>query len=183
MTASTVTTNVSPQHVSSSSGIWDRLRYVGITGIVAGIALSVIGWLQVVSPENNGSVVQAIGILFMTAPVVLARRQPIIAVSIVALAAVVNGLLWDDIVRCGAAIPALVYISFAIGSRSRIGGHGWLRPLLGLAIALGAVVAQVIWDPVLNEDALYFAGALVLLCWGGGLGWSAIESRLSRRTA
>jgi hypothetical protein len=183
MSASTVATSQTSADVSQRTGLLNRLRYIGITGIVAAVVFSVAGWMLVMEEGNNGSVAAAIGILFMTAPVVLARRQPILAVSIVALAAIVNGLLWDDIIRCGAAVPALVYIAFAVGSRSRTGGRGWGWPFLGLAIALVAVVAQRLWDPVLDNSGLAFAGALVLVAWGAGLGWAAIEPRIRRRFA
>jgi hypothetical protein len=183
MTASSVTTSQASKDISTQPGLMNRLRYIGITGIIAAVVFSVAGWVLVMEEGNNGSVAAAIGILFMTAPVVLARRQPILAVSIVALAAIVNGLLWDDIIRCGAAIPALLYIAFAVGSRSRIGGRssGW--PFLGLAIALVSVAAQRLWDPVLDDSGLIFAGVLVLVAWGAGLGWAAIESRVRQRSA
>jgi len=183
MTASSVTTSKASKDISTQPGLMNRLRYIGITGIVAAVVFSVAGWVLVMEEGNNGSVAAAIGILFMTAPVVLARRQPILAVSIVALAAIVNGLLWDDIIRCGAAIPALLYIAFAVGSRSRIGGRSWGWPFLGLAIALVSVAAQRLWDPVLDDSGLIFAGVLVLLAWGAGLGWAAIESRVRQRSA
>ena len=121
----------------------------------------------------------------MTAPVVLARRWPILAVCIVAVATIANGLLWDDIVRCGAAVPALLYIRFAVGSRSRLGSDGrptgsWLRPLLGLGLALVAVVAQGIWDPALGADFYPFGIPLVLIAWGAGIGWATVEGPATR---
>jgi len=183
MSASTVATSQTSKGVSQHTGLLDRLRYIGITGIIAAVVFSYAGWVLVMEEGNNGSVAAFVGILFMTAPVLLARRQPILAVSIVAVAAIVNGLLWDDIIRCGAAIPALLYISFAVGSRSRVGGRGWGWPFLGLAIAMISVVAQRIWDPVLDNSSLVFAGALVLIAWGAGLGWAAIEPRIGRRSA
>lgn len=181
MTASSVTTSQPSKDISQHRGVWQQLRYVGITGIVVAAVLSYAGWILVTEEGNNGSVAAAIGILLMTAPVVLARRQPILAVTIVAVATAVNGLLWDDIIRCGAALPALVYISFAIGARSRSGGRGWGWPLLGLAIALGSMVAQRVWDPVLDNGALIFGAALIIIAWGAGLGWAAIEPRLAGR--
>ena len=183
MTASSVTTSQASKDISTQPGLMNRLRYIGITGIVAVVVFSVAGWVLVMEEGNNGSVAAAIGILFMTAPVVLARRQPILAVSIVALAAIVNGLLWDDIIRCGAAIPALLYVTFEVGSRSRLGGRSWGWPFLGLAIALVSVAAQRLWDPVLDISGLIFAGVLVLIAWGAGLGWAAIESRVRQRSA
>jgi len=54
---------------------------------------------------------------------------------------------------------------------------------LGLAIAMISVAAQRLWDPVLDNSGLAFAAVLVLIAWGAGLGWAAIEPRLRRRTA
>jgi len=46
-----------------------------------------------------------------------------------------------------------------------------------------SVAAQRLWDPVLDNSALIFLGVLVLVAWGAGLGWAAIEPRLRRRAA
>ena len=183
MSAPSVATSQTSADVSQQTGLMYRLRYIGITGLIAAVVFSVAGWVLVMEEGNNGSVAAAVGILFMTAPVVLAHRQPILAAGIVALAAIVNGLLWDDIIRCGAAVPALLYIAFAVGSRSRVGGRSWGWPFLGLAIALVSVAAQRLWDPVLDNSSLAFAGVLVLLAWGAGLGWAAIEPRIRHLSA
>jgi len=181
--SASVTTSQTGTDVSHPTGVLYAVRCLGITGIIAAVVLSVAGWMLVMEEGNNGSVPAAIGILFMTAPVVLARRQPILAVTIVAIAAIVNGLLWDDVIRCGAALPALLYITFAVGSRSRIGGRGWGRPFLGLAIAMVSVAAQGLWDPALGISGFAFAGVLVLIAWGAGLGWAVIEPRIRRRSS
>jgi hypothetical protein len=177
-----------PQRVSSPDTLMGKIRGLGITGIIVAVLLSVAGVLLVLSPENNGTASAAVGVLFMTTPVLLARRWPILAVSIVAIAAIANGLLWDDIVRCGAAIPALLYISFAIGRRAPLGaereqGSGWFRPLLGLAIAFVSVAAQGLWDPALQDDFYPYGVGLVLLAWGAGVGWSALDRRRRTRKA
>ena len=176
------TTSSAPHPVSPPTSLTGKIRWVGITGIVLAVLLSVAEVLLVLSAENNGTATAAVGALFMTAPVVLARRWPILAVCIVAVATIANGLLWDDIVRCGAAVPALLYISFAVGSRSRLGSDdrptgSWLRSLLGLGLALVAVVAQGIWDPALGADFYPFGIPLVLIAWGAGIGWATVEGR------
>ena len=163
-----------------------QIRWIGITGLIVAALLSIAGVLLVLSPENNGTAAAAIGVVFMTAPVALARRWPILAVGIVAVAAIANGLLWDDIVRCGAALPALLYICFAIGSGASLGragqpGLSWFRALLGLAIAFVSVVAQGVWDPALQNDFYPFGVGLVLLSWGAGLGWAAFAARRHSR--
>jgi hypothetical protein len=175
-----------PVEQFAQTSLLGRIRWFGITGIVVAVLLSIAGVLLVLSPENNGSTAAAIGVVFMTAPVALARRWPILAVSIVSFAAILNGLLADDIVRCGAALPALLYICFAIGSRGSVRvagqqGFSWFRPLLGLAIAFVSVVAQGVWDPALGSDFYPFGIGLVLLAWGAGLGWAALDSRRRAR--
>lgn len=177
MTATSISTSTGRETLSPPHGFFEQVRWLGVTGIFVAIALSVLGWLMVMSPENNGSVVASIGILFMTAPVVLARRWPILAVGIVAVAASANGLLADDIVRCGATLPALLYITFAVGSRSRLAGGGWARPLLGLAIAAVALAAQRLFDPVLDNGFVAVAIPVLLAVWAAGLGRAAVEQR------
>ncbi len=184
--AATAGTSTGRQQRSAPPTLMGRARWIGVTVMVLAVLLSVGGVLLVLSPGNNGSVAAAVGVLFMTAPVVLARRRPILAVSIVAVAAIVNGLLWDDVVRCGAAFPALLYICFAIGSWSRLDSddrptRSWLRPLLGLAIAGVSVVAQGIWDPALGNDFYPFGVGLVLLAWAAGIGWAELDGRRRSR--
>ena len=69
MTASSVTTSKASKDISTQPGLMNRLRYIGITGIIAAVVFSVAGWVLVMEEGNNGSVAAAIGILFMTAPV------------------------------------------------------------------------------------------------------------------
>ena len=167
------------QPLSQRSTTSIRIREVGITGLLVAVALSVVGVVLVFSPDNNGSLPAAVGILLMTVPVVLARRQPLYAVGLVAAAAIVNGLLWNDVIRCGAAFPALLYITFAVGARSRLDGSSWRAPVIGLALAMVSVAAQQAWDPALDSGFLVLAIPLVLLTWGAGLAWAARTSRIS----
>jgi len=171
-----------PVEHSRQTSLLGRIRWIGVTGVVVAVLLSIAGVLLVLSPENEGTAAAAFGVVFMTAPVALARRWPILAVSIASGAAIVNGLLADDIVRCGAALPALLYICFAIGARASVRfpgqqGFSWFRPILGLAVAFVSVVAQGVWDPALGSDFYPFGGGLVLLAWGAGLGWAALDGR------
>ena len=172
-------TQFAQQPLSQQTSISTRIREVGITGLLVAVVLSVLGILLVFSPDNNGSLPAAVGILFMTVPVILARRQPLYAVGIVAGAAIVNGLLSGDVIRCGAAFPALLYITFAVGARSRLDGGSWRAPVIGLALAMVSVAAQQAWDPALDGGFLVLAIPLVLLTWGAGLAWAARSSRIS----
>lgn len=186
-------TNLSTRRVAADStptappaGVGRRIRWLGPIGIVVAIALSVAEWLVVRGPDNDGTVLQALLALTMTVPVVLARRWPVPAAGTVAVAALVNGLLFPDLVRCAGAFPAVLYIAFAVGAWSRAGRRGWAWPAAGLALSLAAVVAQYLWDPALQAGGagfLAFGPGLAVLCWAGGLGWSFLAPRIARSRA
>lgn len=162
-----------------------RLRWLGPIGIVAAIGLSVAEWIVVRGPDNDGTVLQALLALSMTAPVVLARRWPVPAAAVVAIAALVNGLLFPDLVRCAGAFPAAVYIAYAVGAWSRTNGRGWWWSVGGLAISIGGILAQYVWDPALHADPVFlvFGPGLAVVGWAAGVGWSVLVRRRSTRRA
>ena len=174
-------TNGSPAPTPSPMSFGRRLLWLGPTGIVVALGLSVVEWVIVTGPGNDGSWAAALLALTMTMPVVLARRFPVAAASVVAVAAVVNGLAFDDLIRCGGAVPAALYIAFAVGSRSRESGRGWGWTGVGFAITLAGLIAQWWWDPALNvsTEFLPYGIGLALLSCGAGIGWSLIVPRIS----
>ena len=157
-----------------------RLLWLGPTGIIVAVGLSVIEWVVVRGPGVEASVPAALLALTMTAPVVLARRWPLLAASVVAVAAVANWLLFPDLVRCSGAVPAALFIAFAVGARSRETGRGWGGTVIGLVITIGGLLAQWQGDAALNVDSSFvpFGIGLALACWGAGIGWSLIAPRL-----
>lgn len=168
------------------TGFGRRLLWLGPTGVVVAVGLSVLEWVVVRGPGNEASVPAALVALTMTAPVVLARRWPLLAAAMVAVAAVVNALLFPDLIRCSGAVPAALYIAFAVGARTRETGRGWGGAVIGLAVTIGGLLAQWRGDPALNVDASFlpFGIGLALACWGAGIGWSLIAPRVTagRRT-
>ena len=157
-----------------------RLLWLGPTGVVVAIGLSVIEWVVVRGSGVEASVLAALLALTMTLPVVLARRWPLLAAAAVAVAAVVNGLLFADLVRCSGAFPAALYIAFAVGARTRETGRGWGWTVIGLVITVGGLLAQWRGDAALNVDASFlpFGIGLAVACWAAGIGWSSIASRV-----
>lgn len=157
-----------------------RLLWLGPTGLVVAIGLGVGEWLLVRGPEDHGSVAAALFALTMIVPVAFARRWPVQAAAAAALAALLNGLLFPELVRCAGAVPAAAYIAFAVGARSREHGRGWGWSIAGLAVTMSGLLAQWHWDPVLNVDSsfLAFGPPLALLCWAAGIGWSAVARRI-----
>lgn len=163
--------------------VGQRLLWIGPTGLVVAAGLSVVEWLLVRSPENNGSIAAAALALTMTLPVALVRRFPVQAAALIAVAALVNGLVFDDLVRCAGAFPAALYVAFAVGARARTPGRSWGPSIVGLALVMGCLVAQWIWDPALNVGPAFlgFALPLAAACWGAGIGWAAFSHRRTSR--
>ena len=168
------------------TGFGRRLLGLGPTGVLVAVGLSVVEWVVVRGPGVEASVPAALLALTMTAPVVLARRWPLLAAATVAVAAVVNALLFTDLIRCSGAIPAALYIAFAVGARTRETGRGWGGTVLGLAVTIGGLLAQWRGDAALSVDTsfLSFGIGLAVACWGAGIGWSLIAPRVGagRRT-
>ena len=113
------------------SGFGRRLLWLGPTGVVVAVGLSVLEWVVVRGPGNEASVAATLVALTMTAPIVLTRRWPLLAAATVAVAAVVNALLFPDLIRCSGAVPAALYIAFAVGARTRETGRGWGGAVIG----------------------------------------------------
>lgn len=165
---------------SSATSYGRRLLWLGPTGIVVAVGLSVVEWLVVTAPDNNGSAAAGLLALTMTLPVVLARRFPVAAAALVSAAAVLNGLVFDDVVRCAGAFPAAVYIAFAVGARTRENGRGWAWTGVGFATVVAGLIAQWVWDPALNTstDFLPFGLGLALAACAAGIGWSVLARRV-----
>jgi hypothetical protein len=177
--AATATTATTPSTSAT------RLAAIGPTTIVLTVALTALEWWMMRQPENGAGLAATIGALAMTLPLLVARRHPVLAITLLAGAAVANGLLFGDYVRCAAAFPAVVYGAYAVGAWSRDRGHGrgWLASVGGLAVAIVAIVAQYQWDRALHADPAFLAmgTAAVGIAWGLGTGWDALMARQGRR--
>ena len=172
-------------HAASTTGpsLTGRLVALGPTTVAVAAVLTAVEWWVMREPENSAGVAATIGALAMTAPLVIARRRPVLAVALLTVAAVANGLLFGDFIRCAGAFPAVAYAAFAVGAWSRGRSRSWAPSILGLALALGAVMAQYRWDPALHTGAefLAFGPPIVVLAWVVGTGWDALMARRGRR--
>jgi signal transduction histidine kinase len=101
------------------------------------------------SKHLDGGWSAAVAVLFMTAPVIFARRQPLAAATTLAFGAGFNWILIGHFIRCGATLPAVFYVAFVIGSRCQ-------RRDVVIAIALLAVslVCQGWSDPKLGSPTV-----------------------------
>ena len=82
----------------------------------------------------------------MTAPVLFARRNPLLAAAALAFGAAVNWLFIGHLVRCGAALPAVFFVAFAIGLRCRR-----RQAIVGMALLVVNIVCQGYSDPALAQ--------------------------------
>lgn len=170
---------ITSQHRSTSSekpsivdGVLALVLSVGVVALVSGAIDSGFG---------TGGAVASILALSMTAPVLVRRQWPLLAALIIAIGAWVNGPAFDNVVRCGAALPALFLIAFSCGLRLPRA-----KALQGLALCVVAVAGQAIFDPVLGAPAMIMLVPLSAASWGVGrlvMRRSADTSELAIRNA
>jgi hypothetical protein len=113
--------------------------------------------------HDHGGVAAAAGAVLMTAPLAWRRRAPLATAAVLAAAALLNGLIFGPMVRCGAALPAVYLVAFTIGTiRNRA------RSAAGLALCAGAVVAEGLYDPQIEAQGLLFVLALLVAFFAAG---------------
>jgi hypothetical protein len=99
--------------------------------------------------HSHGGAAASVGVLAMTLPVAWCRRWPLTAAGVLAAAAVLNGLIFGSMVRCGATLPAIFLVTFAVGVRCDRG-----RSAGGLLLCAGAAVAEGLYDPQIEAQGL-----------------------------
>jgi signal transduction histidine kinase len=153
-------------------------RDVGIGDVAWAL---VVGVAAVVSAAGTGSnadnpragVAASLAVLVMTVPVVFARRAPVLAAATLAAGAGLNWGAIGSLTRCGAALPAVFFVAFVIGSRCR----QWPAALLGGALLVVNLVCQSYSDPQLGGP-----GVLTLMV-PITAGFFAVGRLLQARTA
>src|ERR1035438_5812551 len=119
---------------------------LGVLDVAAAAALSVYaagltsGVLHTSHP--HGGVGASSGVLAMPLPVAWRRPAPLAAAGVMAASAVLNGLIFGPMVRCGGTLPALFLGLFAVGARC-----DKTRSNAGLLLCAGATVAEGLYDP------------------------------------
>jgi hypothetical protein len=93
----------------------------------------------------------------MTVPIAWAYRAPMPTLAVLLAAAVLNGLVFGSMVRCGGTLPALLYATACAGV------WPWSRrAVLCIAFALMAAAAQAFSDPNLGPGFLIFCVPAIL---------------------
>jgi len=145
-----------------------------------GLALAAIAVFMVGGGDaNNAShagAAAAVMVLLMTLPVIWRRRAPVWVSAVLAIGAIVNVMVIGDMVRCAAALPALLVCAYAIG-RYPARPRG-AAAITGLSFLLVSAGVQGFTDPELSRSphltGLAESAAVLLLFFAAG---SVIESR------
>ena len=161
-------------------------RDVGIADLAFAVLLSadaVASTSGLTHPNAaHTGLVAALAVLLMTAPVAIARRDPLLAAGLLAAGAAFNWLVIGHMVRCGAALPAAFYVAFTIGSRCR----GSRRKTIGMVLIAINIACQGVSDPRLGASVvLYMVPIAIGFMAAGRLLQSrnAAAERLRARTA
>jgi hypothetical protein len=118
--------------------------------ILSGYAVALVsGVLHTGHP--HGGVAPSVGVLFMTLPVAWRRPRPVAAAAVMAAAALLNGLVFGPMVRCGAVLPAIFLVAYAVGVR-----RDRAAAAAGLLLCAAAVVVEGLYDPQIEGGGLIF---------------------------
>ena len=121
---------------------------LAVAVILSGYAVALTsGVLRTGHP--HGGVAASVGVLAMTLPMAWRRPAPLAAAAVMAAAALLNGLVFGPMVRCGAFLPAIFLVAYAVGVRRDRGPAA-----AGLLLCAAAVVAEGLYDPQIEGGGL-----------------------------
>jgi hypothetical protein len=140
-------------------GPGDLLLAAGLSVFMLGL---IGGWLSTTGAVQGGLFASVAG-LTMTLPVVIERRNPLVAAAVVAAATAFNELVVGHLIRCGPGLPAVLVIGFFVGTRCT-GRRFWL----GAACCLAGIVLQSIYDPQLGPGFMLAGGPAMIGFLGAG---------------
>ena len=123
---------------------------VAVAVILSGYAVALVSGVLHTSHPHGGAAA-SVGVLFMTLPVAWRRPAPLAAAAVIAAAALLNGLVFGPMVRCGACLPAIFLVAYAVGVRRDRGPAA-----AGLLLCAAAVVAEGLYDPQIEGGGLIF---------------------------
>lgn len=121
---------------------------IAVAVILSGYAVALVSGVIHTSHPHGGAAA-SVGVLAMILPVAWRRPAPLAAAAVMGAAALLNGLVFGPMVRCGAFLPAVFLVAFAIGVRR---DRAW--PTAGLLLCAVAVVAEGLYDPQIEAAGL-----------------------------
>jgi hypothetical protein len=125
-------------------GVLDLAAAVILSGYAVALVSGVIH-----TSHPHGGAAASVGVLVMILPVAWRRPAPLAAAAVMAVAALLNGLVFGPMVRCGAFLPAIFLVAYAAGVR-----RDRAASAAGLLLCAAAVVAEGLYDPQIEAAGL-----------------------------
>ena len=131
--------------------------------LLSGYAVALVSGVIHTGHPHGGAAASA-GVLAMTLPVAWRRPAPLAAAGVMAAAALLNGLVFGPMVRCGAFLPAVFLVAYAVGVR-----YDRARSAAGLLLCVGAVLAEAFYDPQIEGQGLVAVLPVLAAFYAAGL--------------
>lgn len=167
--------------ISAPGWPWHRragVRWAEVAAVASALALS--AYVVVLVRGQAGGVAACVVATAMTLPVAFARRAPLAASAVLAVAAAANELFFGHLVRCGAALPAVFFVAYLAGRACA----GRARTLV-LSGVLVSVVLQCLYDPRLGAPVIVLMATISGVFGGAGIlvgRRAGLVAELRRRT-
>jgi len=141
---------------------------LGVLDLAAAVLLSgyAVALVSGVIPTGHphGGAAASVGVLAMTLPVAWRRPAPLAAAAVMAAAALLNGLVFGPMVRCGPFLPAVFLVAYAVGASC-----DRARSAAGGLLCAGAVVAEAFYDPQIEGQGLVAVLPVLAAFYAAGL--------------
>jgi hypothetical protein len=125
-------------------GVLDLAAAVILSGYAVALVSGVIH-----TSHPHGGAAASVGVLVMILPMAWRRPAPLAAAAVMGAAALLNGLVFGPMVRCGAFLPAIFLVAYAVGLR-----RDRAASAAGLLLCAAAVVAEGLYDPQIEGTGL-----------------------------
>jgi hypothetical protein len=135
---------------------------VAVAVLLCAAAAILATGVLVTNPPDVG-VAALLGFFVMIVPVAWRRRAPLAAAVVLAAAALLNGLIFGPLVRCGPVLPVIFLLAFTAGTR-----YGRARAAAGLLVCAAAAVAEGLYDPQIEGQGLVFVVPIVVAFFAAG---------------
>jgi hypothetical protein len=135
---------------------------LAVAVILSGYAVALVSGVIHTSHPHGGAAA-SVGVLAMTLPVAWRRPAPLAAAAVMGAAALLNGLVFGPMVRCGAVLPAIFLVAYAAGVR-----RDRAASAVGLLLCVAAVVVEGLYDPQIEGGGLLFVVPVLAAFFASG---------------
>jgi signal transduction histidine kinase len=143
-----------------------------VLDVIVGVVLSAYGVVLVsgavhdnVRTHDTGFAASVL-ILLMTFPVVWRRPAPVAVAGVLAAGAILNPLIIGDMIRCGPALPALLFCAYSVGRKPVTLTRR--ATCIALGCLLLSATVQCFTDPNLNASVMVAMTPLIIGLYGAG---------------